>query len=335
MGHRASGNGMRRREFLGITGCTAMLWPFAANAQQARLPTIGYLAANAEAADRPRRTALVQRLAELGWVEGQSVKIEYRWADGSSKRAAEIAPELLASSVDVIVTSGDAFVLAVKKATTTVPIVFMSAGDPVSNGLVESLARPGGNVTGLSLLLTEAVGKRIELLRELVPGIGRLAMLFQAVAKGRTNTELDAVRAAAHLLNINVVDSEIQTAADIEPAIGLLKGSVDAIYVCLDPLVYTNAPLINALGLAARLPVVHSVRESALAGGLMSYGPNFPDLARRAAEMASKILRGTKPADIPVEQATKFDLVVNLKTAKDLGLTVPPTLLARADEILE
>jgi putative ABC transport system substrate-binding protein len=298
------------------------------------LPTIGYLGANAEGTDRPRRTAFVERLAELGWVEGHSVRIVYRWADGSSKRAAEIAPELLGHSLDVIVTSGDAFVLAVKKATTTIPIVFMSAGDPVGNGLVGSLARPGGNVTGLSLLLTEAVGKRIEIMRELVPDIGRLAVLFFAVV-GRTIPELEAVRAAANTLKLNVIDLEMRTAADIEPAIGSLRGRVDAIYVCLDPFVYTNAPLINALGLAARLPVIHSVRESALAGGLMSYGPNFPDLARRAAEMAGKILHGTKPADIPVEQATKFDLVINLKTAKDLGLTVPATLLARADEVVE
>jgi putative ABC transport system substrate-binding protein len=326
---------MKRREFIKLVGNGAVAWPVAARAQQTqKLPTVGYLAANAEAADRPRRTALVQRFAELGWIEGRSVRIEYRWADGSAKRAAEIAPELAQFPVDVVMTSGDAFVLAVKNVTRTIPIVFMSAGDPVGNGLVESLARPGGNVTGLSLELTETVGKRLELLREVVPAISRLAILFHAVEQ-RANRELDAARVAAHVLGLDVINLEIRTGDEIAPVIEALNGRADAIYVCLDPLVYTNAVLINDLGLAARLPVIHGVRESVLVGGLMSYGPDFPDLSRRAAEMASKILRGTKPADIPVEQPTKFDLIINLKTAKSLGLTIPPTVLARAEEVIE
>ncbi|MGD0851680.1 ABC transporter substrate-binding protein [Bradyrhizobium sp.] len=326
---------MRRRDFISFIGGAAAAWPFTVGAQQARkLPTVGYLAANTEPADRPRRATFVQRLAELGWAEGRTVRIEYRWADGAAERAAEIAPDLVRLPVDVIVTSGDAFVLAVKKVTTTIPIIFMSAGDPVGNGLVESLARPGGNVTGLSLELTETVGKRLEVLREIVPDMRRLAILFRVVEK-RANLELDAARATARTFSLDTIDAGIRSGDDIAPVIESLKGRADAIYVCLDPTVFTNATLINTLALAARLPVSHGVRESVLTGGLMSYGPDFPDLARRGAELVDKALRGTKPADIPVEQPTKFDLVINLKTARSLDLTIPPTLLARADEVIE
>jgi putative tryptophan/tyrosine transport system substrate-binding protein len=325
---------MRRREFIGLVGGAAAL-PLTAAAQQAeKLPTVGYLAANAEAADRPRRAAFAQRLAELGWVEGRTVRIEYRWADGAISHANEIARELVGLSVNIIVTNGDAYVIAVKSATTTIPIVFASAGDPIGNGLVESLARPGGNVTGVSLQLTETVGKRLELLREVVPALRRLAILFNAADK-MIHLELNTAQAAAQTLGLDVIRSEIRPGENIEPAIEPLKGRADALYVCLEPLVYTNGARINAVALAARLPVMQGVRENALAGGLMSYGANFPDLSRRAAEMADKILRGIKPADIPVEQPIKFDLVINLKTANALGLTIPPMLLARADEVIE
>lgn len=311
------------------------MWPLAARAQQpAKVPTIGYLAALSEAVDRPRRAAFAQRLAELGWVEGRSVKIEYRWADGAVARATEIAPEFVHLPVDVIVTNGDAYVLEVKRATATIPIVFASAGDPVGNHLIASLARPGGNVTGLSLELTETVGKRLELLREVVPALHRLGILFNA-ADPQVNLELDAVLAMAHTLSLDIVRSEIRPDQDIAPMIESLKGRVEALYVCLDPLVVSNAARINALALAARLPVMHGARENSIAGGLMSYGPDLPDMSRRAAGLVDKILRGTKPADIPVEQPTKFDFVINLKTAKALGLTVPPTLLAIADDVIE
>jgi len=326
---------MRRREFIKLLGGAAAAWPFAAHAQQAgRVPTVGYLAALSEAADRPRRAAFAKRLAELGWIEGRSVLIEYRWADGAVKHAVEINSELVRLPVDIIVTSGDAYVLAVKRATATIPIVFASAGDPVGNGLVASLARPGGNVTGLSIELTDTVGKRLELLREVIPTLRRLAILFNA-ADPKINAELDAVLATAHTLSLNIIRSEIRPSEDITPAIEPLKGRADALYVCLDPLVYSNAARINALALAARLPVMHGVRENALAGGLMSYGPDFQDMSRRAAEIVDKVLRGTKPADIPVEQPTKFDLVINLKTAQALGLVIPGTVLARADEVIE
>jgi putative tryptophan/tyrosine transport system substrate-binding protein len=238
------------------------------------------------------------------------------------------------SKVDVIVSSGDTYVLEAQRATATIPIVFASAGDPVGNGLVQSLARPGGNVTGLSIELTESVGKRLELLREIVPGLRRLAILFNA-SDPLVNTEKDAVLADAHRAGFDLIKSEIRPDQDLAPAIEGLTGRADALYVCLDPFTFVNAGRINALALAARLPVMHSIRQQAEAGGLISYGPDFPNMSRRAAELVDKILRGTKPADIPVEQPSKFDFVVNLKTAKTLGLAVPETLLIAADEVIE
>jgi ABC-type uncharacterized transport system substrate-binding protein len=236
--------------------------------------------------------------------------------------------------VDIIVTGGDAYVLAAKRATATVPIVFTAAGDPVGNGLVATLARPGGNVTGRSLQLTDTVGKRLELLREIVPALRRLAVVFNA-ADAQVNLERDAVLAAAQTLNLDLIRAEIRPAEDVAPAIEPLKGRADALYACTDPLVNTTAARINALALAARLPVMHSFRTNAEAGGLISYGPDVVDLWRRGADTVDKILRGAKAADIPVEQPTQFDLVIVLKTAKALGLTVPTTLLATADEVIE
>jgi putative tryptophan/tyrosine transport system substrate-binding protein len=326
---------MRRRDFVrGIIG-SATAWPLAARAQQPnRQPTIGYLAAISQAADRSRRAAFVKRLDELGWAEGRNVRIEYRWADGVLGNAAAIAAEFAHLKVDVILTSGDTYVLAAKRATATIPIVFASAGDPVGNGLVKSLARPGGNITGLSIELTESVGKRLEFLREVVPSLHRLAILFN-VADPLVNTEKDAALTDARRAGFDLVRSEIRPEQDLAPAIEALKGRVDALYVCLDPLTFSNAGRINALALAARLPVMHSIREQAEAGGLISYGPDFPNMSRRAAELVDKILRGTSPADIPVEQPTKFDFVINLKTAKALGLSVPERLLIVADEVIE
>ena len=307
----------------------------AAVAQEAgKPPTVGYLAALSEEVDRPRRSAFVKRLDELGWHDGRNLKIEFRWSDGAVQRAIAILPEFIRLRVDVIATQGDAYALAAKQATATIPVVFSSAGDPVGNGLVESLARPGGNLTGLSLELTETVGKRIELLQEIVPNLRRLAILFN-VADRQINLERDAALAEAHSLGLDVVRSEIRPGEDVAQAIAPLEGRADALYVCLDPFTASNAAHINALALAARLPVMQSTRQTAEAGGLVSYGPDLPDMSRRAAELVDKILRGTKPADIPVEQPTKFDLVVNLKTAKALGLTIPGTVLARADEVIE
>jgi ABC-type uncharacterized transport system substrate-binding protein len=326
---------MQRRDFITLLGGAVAAWPFTAGAQQAsKLPTIGYLGASSEAADRPRRNAFAQRLAELGWVDGRNVKIEYRWADGLVERAGEIAPEFVRGQIDVIVTYGDAYILAVKRATSTIPIVFAAAGDPIGNGLVASLARPAGNLTGRSLQLTDTAGKRLELLRDVVSNLRRVAILFNA-ADPQVRPELGAVQAAAHTLNLDIIRSEIQSANDVAPAIEQLKGRAEALYVCTDPLVNNNAARINALALAARLPVMHSFRTNAEAGGLISYGPDILDLQRRAADSVDKILRGMKPADMPIEQPTKFDLFINLKTAKALGLTVPHSLLVAADEVIE
>ena len=277
----------------------------------------------------------MQRLRELGWIEGRTIAIDYRWAEGRSERFAEIAAEFVQLKVDVIVTSGTRRSLAAKQATSVIPIVFAVAGDPVGSGLVASLARPGGNVTGLSIQSADLVGKRLELLREVVPGLRRLAILAN-VGNPAAVLEMSEVQAAARTLGLEVVTLEIRRAEDIVPAFEALKGRADALYLCSDPLIITNRIRINTLALGARLPTMHGSREYVEAGGLMSYGPNFPDLFRRAAEFVDKILRGAKPADIPVEQPTKFDLVINLTTAKALGLAVPPTLLAarrRGDRI--
>jgi putative ABC transport system substrate-binding protein len=327
--------GIGRRQFISALGGAAVAWPLAARAQQpGKLPTVGLIGPNTEAVDRPRVTAFVHRLGELGWVEGRNIVIDYHPAEGIFERAGEIAAEFVRLKVDIIVTGGDAQVLATKRATAVIPIVFAAAGDPVGNGLVASLARPGGNVTGRSLQLTDTAGKRLELLREIVPGLRRVA-IFGNFANPFIAPELDAVQAAARTLSLDTIRSEIRRAEDIPAAIDALKGRAEALYVCADPLVSTNAAHINELALEARLPNVHTYQSSVEVGGLISYGPDFPDLYGRAADLVDKILRGAKPADIPVEQATKFDLVINLKTAKALGLTVPPILLATADEVIE
>jgi len=225
-------------------------------------------------------------------------------------------------------------VLAAKQATSLIPIVFAAAADPVGSGLVASLARPGGNVTGLSSQFTDLAGKRLELLREMVPSLRRLAIMANAGYPAAV-LEMAEVQATTRTLGLDVVTLELRRAEDIAPAFEALKGRAEALYVCAESLVTTNRVRINTLALAARLPTMHSIREYVEAGGLMSYGPNFPDLWRRAGDLVDKILRGAKPADIPVEQPTKFDLIINLTTAKALGLDVPPTLLARADEVIE
>jgi putative tryptophan/tyrosine transport system substrate-binding protein len=233
----------------------------------------------------------------------------------------------------VIVSAGGA-AYTLKQATSVIPIVFAAANDPVGSGLVASLARPGGNVTGLSLQTTEIAAKRLELLREVIHGLRRLAVLAN-IGNPSNVLELGEVKAAAHTLGLEATTFEIQRAEDVSSAFEALKGRADALYVCTDPLFFTNRIRINTLALGARLPMMYGTREQVEAGGLMSYGPNFPDQFRRAADYVDKILRGAKPGDIPVEQPTKFDFVINLTTARALGLDVPPTLLARADEVIE
>jgi putative ABC transport system substrate-binding protein len=326
---------MQRREFITLFGGAAATWPLAAHAQQpAKLPTIGFLGPQTQAAQREWTEAFLQRMAEHGWVDGRTVAIEYRWGEGRSERFAEIAAEFVRLKVDIIVTAGTAAVIAAKQATSVIPIVFGTAGDPVGTGLVPSLARPGGNVTGLSNQSADIPGKRLELLREVVPGLRRLAIMAN-IGSSIGVDERDEVEAAAVKLGLETVKAEIRQVQDIAPAIEALKGRADGLYVVTDPLVNTNRIQINALALGAQLPTLHGQGAYVEAGGLMSYGANIPDLFRRAGDYADKILRGAKPADLPVEQPTKFDLAVNLKIAKALGLAIPATLLARADEVIE
>jgi putative tryptophan/tyrosine transport system substrate-binding protein len=326
---------MKRREFISLLGGGAAAWPLAARAQQSgKLATIGCLVPGTLSSHGQWFAVFVQRLRELGWIEGRTVAVEYRWAEGRSERFAEIAAEFVRRNVDVIVTASTGGVLAAKQATSVIPIVFAAAGDPVGIGLVASLARPGGNVTGLSLQQIETVGKRLELLREVVPGLGQLAVLAN-VGNPTVVLDMGEVQATARTLGLEVISLEIRRGEDIAPAFEALKGRAKALYVVIDPLVISHRIRINTLVLAARLPTMHTQREAVELGGLMSYGPNNPDLYRRAAEYVDKILRGAKPADLPVEQPTKFDLVINLTTAKALGLTIPESFLLRADEVIE
>ena len=326
---------MKRREFITLLGGAAAVWPMVVRAENpSKLPTIGFLGAATPAVASQWVNAFVKRLAELGWIEGRTVAIEYRWADARAERYAEIAAEFVVLKVDVIVTWASAPVLAAKQATTLVPIVFAAQMDPVGAGVVTSLARPGGNVTGMSIQQTDTAGKRLELLREAVPSLRRLAILGNAGAPGAV-LEMNELNAMARTLGLEVTKREIRQAEEIAPAVEALKGRVDALYVATDPLVFNNRIPINVLAQDARLPTIYGSREYVEAGALMSYGPNWTDLFRRAAEQVNKILRGAKPADIPVEQPTKFDLVLNLKTAKALGLELSPTLIARADEVIE
>jgi putative ABC transport system substrate-binding protein len=325
---------VKRREFITLLGGAAAAWPLAARAQQTgKLPTIGFLGATTPSAAGQSVAAFVQRLRELGWTESRNLAIEYRWAEGRSERFAEIAAEFVRLKVDVIVTAGPP-VFAAKQATSVIPIVFATVADPLDSGLVASLARPGGNVTGLSLTSPELAGKRFELLREAIPGLRRLAIMANADYPPAAR-ELDEVETAARPLGIETIALRIRQAADIAPAFEELKGRAEALYVVGESLTSTNQVRINSFALAVRLPTMHTNRGNLETGGLISYGSNFPSHYRRAGDFVDKILRGAKPADIPVEQPTKFDLVINLTTARALGLKIPEAFLLRADELIE
>jgi putative ABC transport system substrate-binding protein len=324
-----------RREAITLLGGAAAAWPLAAGAQQGRKPpTIGFFSAGSAAGLSHWVAALVQRLRDLGWSEGGNVAIEYRWADGHEERLAEIAAEFVRRNVDIIVTHSAAPVAAAKQATSTIPIVFAVAADPLGTGLITSLARPGGNVTGLSFQATDLAAKRLELLREIVPALRRLAILANVSNPG-VILEMNEVRAAARTLGLAVTTLEIRRSEEIPPAFDRLGDRADFLYVCADPLLTTNRIHINILAAGAHLPTIYPTREYVEAGGLISYGPNIPEMFRRAGDYVDKILRGAKPGDLPVEQPTKFDLVINQITARAVGLGLPPTLLTRADEVIE
>jgi putative tryptophan/tyrosine transport system substrate-binding protein len=325
---------MQRRGFITLLGGAAATWPLMARAEQPAMPVIGFFGTGSPSSWNRWTSAFVNRLSELGWIDGRTVKIEYRWAEGRNDRYAEIAAELVQFKIDVIFTQGTPSVLAAKRATSVIPIVFASAGDPVGSGLVQNLARPNGNVTGLSSQATDTAPKRLELLREVVPALRTLAIMADA-GNPFSRLEVGEVQVAARTLGLNVATSEIRRVEDIAPAFDRMKGRAEALFISTDPLLIANLTRINNLAQSVQMPTIGSWREFTEAGSLMSYGSNIPDQFRRAADMVARILHGTKPGDIPVEQPTKFEFLINLKTAKALGLEIPPALLARADETIE
>jgi putative ABC transport system substrate-binding protein len=324
---------MDRRRLIALLGGAALAVPHSLRAQQRR-PTVGFLAPSRPSTDGPRVAAFSQRLRELGWIEGRTLTTEYRWAEGRQERFAELAAELAGLKVDVIVTWGTATAVATKRAAPDIPIVFNIVSDPVGTGLVASLSRPGGNLTGLSTQHIEAAGKRLELLRDVVPQMRRLAIMANA-GNPASMLEMRELRNAARTLGLEVIGLEFRTAEEIASGIAGLAGRSDALFVVPDAVVNTSRNRINALALEARLPTMHGYRDPVAGGALMSYGPNYLDMFRRTAEIVDKLLRGAKPADIPVEQPTRFDFVINTRTAKALGLEFPAKLLALADEVIE
>jgi len=316
---------VERREFIKIVCGLVGTWPIAAYAQQVgELRRIGVLGADATVWSS-WTAAFVTRLRELGWITGETIDVDYRWAGGSSKRVSDFTSEFLRRNVDVIVTYGAAAAV-VQQATTTTPIVLAVASDPV--GLVAS--RPGGNVTGISIQQSKLIGKRLDLLREVVPHLRRLVIMGNA-GYAMPVLEAQEAKAAAQALGLEAARLQIWRSEDIAPAFEAIRGKADALYVVSDALIAANRTLITTLALSARLPTMLSYGDYVAAGGLMSYGPNYANLFRQAADMVDKILRGTKPGDIPVEQPGKFELVINPQTAKALGITVPESLLANAD----
>jgi putative ABC transport system substrate-binding protein len=281
----------------------------------------------------PWTTRFVERLRELGWREGHTIAIEYHWSEGRPERVAEIAAAFVRQNVDVIVTYGGA-VATLKQVAAATPIVFAIAVDPVGSGIVASLSHPGGNVTGLSVEQSDIAGKRLQLLREVVPVLRRLAIMYDAGYSAALR-ENDEAQASSRTFGLGVAPHGIRRAEDIAPAFEAIKSQADAVYVAVDALVNANRTQIATLALSARLPTSFNESGCVQAGGLMSYGPNFSDLFRRAGEIVDKILRGAKPTDIPVEQPTKFEFVINTKTAKALGLTVPYSMQLLADEVIE
>jgi putative tryptophan/tyrosine transport system substrate-binding protein len=328
-----------RREVITLLGGAAA-WPIArpndARGQQAtKFPTIGFIGSATASTQGQEVAHFAQRLRELGWIGGRSLAIEYRWAEGHKERALEVAAKFVRLKVDVIVTVGTPTTAAAKQATSVIPIVFIMASDPVGSGFVASLPRPGGNVTGLSNQATDTATKRLELLRDLVPNLRRIAIMGNPGNPANLQ-EIGEVHTAAGKLDLADATFEIRRPQDISPAFEALKrGGAEALYVAADGLAISNRVRINTFALVAKLPTMHGNREMLEGGSLISYGANAPYLFGRAGDLVDKVLRGRKPADIPVEQPTKFDLIVNLVTAEALAVDVPSTLLARANEVIE
>jgi putative tryptophan/tyrosine transport system substrate-binding protein len=308
--------------------------PPAGAQQPTKIPRIGYLTTPFLSANAARIEAFRQGLRELGYVEGENIVIELRSAEGKLDRAPALAAELVRLKVDVIVTGGPQSTRAAKEATVTIPIVMAFDNDPVGNGFVASLARPGGNITGLSTLYPEISGKQLELLKEIIPRLSRLAVLGNSTHPGNAQA-LKETQLAAGALAVQLQYLDVRDAKDIETAFrALSKGRADAVLVLENPVLTSHRKQLIDLAVTGRLPAIYPQTEYMEAGGLIYYGTNTPDLFRRAATYVAKILKGAKPADLPVEQPKKFELVINLKAAKQIGLTVPPNVLARADKVI-
>ncbi len=325
---------MRRREFISLLG-GAVAWPLAARAQQP-MPVIGFLNPTSPDAAADRLRGFRQGLKDTGYVEGETVAIEYRWGEGQFDRLPALATELARRRVAVIAVAGNAAAMAANAATKTIPIVFLATEDPVKLGLVTSLARPSGNATGINFYTGELTAKRLELLRELVPMATRVAVLVNPANVATTETTLRDVAAPARALGLQIQVLNASTSSEINAAFAMfVREPPDALFVGLDP--FLNSRRVQLVNLASRhaLPATFSNRDNAEAGGLMSYGANIADAYRQVGVYAGRILKGAKPADLPVVQASKFELVINAETARMLGLTVPPTLLSIADEVIE
>jgi ABC-type uncharacterized transport system substrate-binding protein len=325
-----------RRKILSVV--LTILFLAAVNPAQAQQPTkvprIGFLGATYPSTNTARIEAFRQGLRELGYVEGKNIVIEYRWAEGKTERLPDLAAELVRLKVDIIVTAGPAVTRPVKEATSTIPIVMSFDNDPIGSGFVASLARPGGNITGLSALFPELSGKRLELLKEVVPMISRMAFFGTSTQPG-TAQALRETELAAGAFGVQVQYLEVRDPKDIETAFqAARKGRADAVLVLSSPVIFSQRTQIADLAVKNRLPVIFPQSEYVEDGGLMSYAPNYADLFRRAATYVAKILKGAKPADLPVEQPKKFEFIINLKAAKQIGLTIPPNVLARADKVI-
>jgi putative tryptophan/tyrosine transport system substrate-binding protein len=325
-----------RRAFLGTLAGSLLAAPLAAEAQQpAKVYRIAFLATGSASAQHYRVEALRGSLRDLGYVEGKNIATEYRWAEGRFDRLSGLAAELVRLKVDIIVTSGTASTQAAMQATTTIPIVMVGTGDPLRSGLVASLDRPGGNVTGLTQLGAEVAGKRLQILKDAVPNVARVAFLWNP-ANASHVIYFGELQGAARGLGLTLQSVEVREPQEVERAFaGMMRGHPDALIVTADSVHEVRQAWIVDFTAKRRLPAMYQLKEYVAAGGLMSYGTSITDQYRRAATYVDKILKGAKPADLPVEQPTKFDLVINLKTAKALGLTIPPSLLQRADEVIQ
>jgi ABC-type uncharacterized transport system substrate-binding protein len=327
---------MRRRTFLALFGGVVAAWPFAARGQHAgKISRVGFMGNSTAALEANLIGPFREGLRSHGYEEGRNVEIVFRWAEGNYERFPALIAELIAENVDVIVTAGTPAAFAVKKATSTVPVVMAAVGDPVGTGLVSSLARPGGNITGLSGTATDLEGKRLELLREVAPNLSQVAF-FLNPANALHDLSLRQARAAANALRIKLLPQEVRRSEDLDGAFAsIVKEQPGGLLILADRIFLHNRERIMKFAIERRLPSVNAYRELVEAGGLMSYGPSYEDMHRRAADYVDKILKGARPGDLPIEQPTKFDLLINAKAAKALAIAFPPTVLARADEVIE